>query len=132
MSAIVMRNGDVLRNPWTDSHEDLVTLFKLRDNKVGNFARVEFRPDEPKDLATPAKYKLHVDESVCPDWFTEAKQEKVADKMRGWVKAMIIGGDCDLLCGAFVHILHQLAGAWSKVGGLNGFKLWFKTGKPTT
>jgi hypothetical protein len=35
------------------------------------------------------------------------------------------------LGGAVVHVLHQLASAWSAVGGLNGFKLWFKTGKST-
>ena len=99
-----MKNGDILRNPWTDSHEDLVRLYKLRDTKVGNFARVEFTPKEQTDLDKPNKYVLRVDESVCPEWFTEAKQDKVADKLRAVVKSMIISGDADLLCGG-VYIL---------------------------
>ena len=33
--------------------------------------------------------------------------------------------------GGVVHVLHQCTGAWSKVGGLNGFKLWIKTGNST-
>ena len=32
------------------------------------------------------------------------------------------------VAGAIVHTLHQAAGAWSRVGGWHGFKLWIKTG----
>jgi hypothetical protein len=103
MSAIVLRNGDVLRNPWTDSHEDLVRLFKLVDKKEGAFARVEFRPAEVTDLATPGKYTLRIDEERMSPWFDADMQERVANQMRGWVKTMIIDGDVDLICGgAFI------------------------------
>lgn len=30
--------------------------------------------------------------------------------------------------GGVVHVLHQLAGAWGKVGGWYGFKQWFDHG----
>jgi hypothetical protein len=94
-----MRNGDILHNPWTDSHEDLIRLFKLRDNRMDNFARVEFKPDDPNELATPEKYKLHIDEQRCPDWFDEDMKVKVSEKMRGWIKSRIIDGDADIICG---------------------------------
>jgi hypothetical protein len=102
MSAIVLRTTggfDVLRNPWTDSHEDLVTLFKLRDTRDGSFARVEFTPKDGKSYDEPAAYVLTIDEGRKPDWLDEAMQEKVAKRMRGWVKSMIVDGDVDLLCG---------------------------------
>ena len=98
-SAIVMRNGDILAHPLTDNHEDLIRLHKLRDTKAGAFARVEFKPDRPEDLASPEKYKLTIDEQRCPDWFDEDKQLKVSETMRGWIKAMVIDGDADIIIG---------------------------------
>jgi len=105
-SAIVTRNGDVLANPWTDSHEDLIRLFKLRDNREGSFARVEFTPDEQAELDQPEKYKLTIDEGRCPDWFDEDMKAKVSDKMRGWIKAMVVSDVVDLLCGG-VYVLSK-------------------------
>lgn len=58
LSAVVMKNGDIIYNPYTDAHEDLVALHNLRDNREGKFARVEFKPDDPTDLDKPEKYKL--------------------------------------------------------------------------
>ncbi len=103
-SAIVMRNGDVLHNPWTDSHEDLIRLYKLRDTKGGVFARVEFKPKNLEDIADPKKYLLTIDEYICPEWFNEDMKAKVSDRMRGWINSMIVSGDADLLCGG-VYLL---------------------------
>ena len=98
-SAIVLRNGDILANQYTDSHEDLIRLFKLRDTKEGAFARVEFTPESPDTMDDEKTYKLRIDEQREPEWFDGERKEKVAATMRGWIKAMIISGDVDLLCG---------------------------------
>jgi len=94
-----MKNGDVRFNPYTDSHEELVYLFLLRDTKIGNFARVEFSPATPDKIDDPASYKLQVDESVCPEWFTDAKQAKAATFLRSVVKRMVINSPVKGLCG---------------------------------
>lgn len=89
-----------MHHPLTDNHEDLIRLHKLKDNGTRiNFARVEFKPDDSKDLASPEKYKLIIDEERCPDWFNDDRKLKVSETMRGWIKAMIIDGDADILIG---------------------------------
>ena len=102
MSAIVLRpNGpvEVLRNAWTDSHDDLVELFNLRDNNREAFARVEFCPKKPDTMDQPDTYVLTIDEQRCPEWFDDDLKAKVSNRMRGWVKAMIVSGDVSMLCG---------------------------------
>jgi hypothetical protein len=104
-SAIAVEDGKskggfrLLANQWTESHTDLIALFKLRDDARLRFARVEFYPDNEKDMATPAKYQLHIDEERTPDWFDQQKQDACAEQMRGWIKAMIVEGEAEILCG---------------------------------
>ena len=102
-SAIVTAKGDLLSSPWTDSHEDLVRIFKLNDKpSVRNeprFARVEFRPDEMKDLDEPKKYQLHIDEERTPSWFDAPMQLRIAERLRTQIATMIISGDVEILVG---------------------------------
>lgn len=46
LSAIVLKNGDVLHSPLLDSHSELVQLFQLPDSRLHHqhFAKVEFTP----------------------------------------------------------------------------------------
>ena len=89
----------LLSSPFTESHSDLIALHKLKDNARLTFARVEFYPNDGKDLASPEKYKLHIDEERTPEWFTFEKQDRCAEIMRVWIKAMIIEGEAELLVG---------------------------------
>jgi len=61
MSALVTPKGEVLWSPYTDSHEDLVDLYELVDNGK-TFCRLEFYPDDEKDIIDPKKYNLHIDQ----------------------------------------------------------------------
>ncbi len=94
---------ELLYNPWTDSHEDLVRLFKLNDTatKSGEprFARIEFLPDKPEDMAEPELYKLTIDEARRPEWFTAEKEAKVVARLKLVIASMVIRGDADLICG---------------------------------
>jgi len=104
LSAIVLKNGDVLYNPYTDHHEDLISLHNLRDKRGDEFARVEFKPDDALQLAEPDKYKLTIDQERTPDWFSGDMQTKVADKLRGIVSRMIVRDEKICLIGG-CHIL---------------------------
>src|SRR5690242_14432845 len=103
ISAIVTAKGDVLYNLWTDSHEDLVKLFKLNDTATPRneprFARIEFCPDDTRHMDDLSKYKLNIDEARCPEWFNEKLKNKVIAKLTIVVSGIIIKGDADLLCG---------------------------------
>ena len=89
----------IFRNAWTDSHEDLIRLYNLQDNKEGTFARIEFRPADDADMDKPEKYLLKIDQESTPAWLTTEMQGACAEQMRGWVKSMLITGGVDLLCG---------------------------------
>ena len=102
-SAIITKSGDVLHSPFTDSHEDLVRLFKLNDSAdvrgEPRFARVEFRPEFRKDSADISKYSLLIDAARTPDWFDSAMHASVVSRLSLIIKDMIITGDVDLLVG---------------------------------
>ena len=112
-SSIVTRQGEVLYNQFIDSHETLIQIFKLRDDKpMDYFVRCEFYPQNNNDMGDADKYELKVDENYTPEWFEEFR-ESVTDKMRTIIKNMIVTGERDCLIG----------GTWilkdAKVGFLN-------------
>lgn len=108
-SAIIIKpsqqypKGRLVHNPWTDSHEDLVRIFKLRDER-DNIARVEFTPPTLEDWTVPDNYVLRIDELRTPDWLTDEIQETHVKTLRDIIRSMIVSGDADLLCGC-VYII---------------------------
>ena len=70
LSALVLRNGDVLSHPMLDSHADLVTYFKLPDTSayINHFAKVELRPVDWADAST---WTWTVDEPTLPTWWDD-------------------------------------------------------------
>lgn len=96
-SAIVLKSGELLHNPATQSHEVLIVLHNLRDN--GNdFIRVEYTPkcDNYADLSS---YELTVDEKYTPGWWTEELAEKIRCKLQVIVKRIIITDERKILVG---------------------------------
>ena len=136
-SAIIIKpsqqypKGRLVHNPWTDSHEDLVRIFKLRDER-DNIARVEFTPPAIEDWTIPENYVLRIDEARTPDWLTDEVRETHIKTLRDIIRSMIVSGDADLLCGgayiiasgakvaciksALVHVMWDT----SKVGEMRG------------
>ena len=90
-------------NLWTDRHEDLVRLFKLNDTGTPSgeprFARVEFCPNDTRDMDNLKKYELTIDEERCPEWFDDKMKKAVVARLSLVVKGMIIKGEADILCG---------------------------------
>lgn len=94
-SAIIIPTGEVLHDVHTTLHEDLVTLFKLNDNKPGSLARLEYTGNVLDDIST---YKLRID-GERPDWLTDSMLEKAESKLHQIVKKRIITGEVELLMG---------------------------------
>ena len=99
LSAIVRRNGDILCNPLTDSHEELIALHGLRDSKEGAFARVEYSPPDSASIADLSKYRLTIDEQRTPDWFDESMRDRVTSRLRDIVSRMIVTDHRPILLG---------------------------------
>ena len=102
-SAIVLRNGDILHNPYTDSHEDLIRLRKLDDSSqfINRFVRVEFSPPDNSTLTDVSTYVLKVDEYSTPDWFNDI-WDGVIERLRDIVRQMIVDHDEDVIIGRAV------------------------------
>ena len=104
-SAIVLRTSpnDVLHSQWTDSHEQLIDLFNIKDNREGNICRVEFSPATHCDLDKPEAYKLKIHQERTPDWFTKEHQEKVSAKLKTIIQNMIVDKPMRMMIGgAFI------------------------------
>ena len=89
----------LLMSPWTESHSELVTIFKLRDDGKLRFARVEFSPETMDKAHLVETYTLRIDEERTPEWFTDDMKETVAAKLRAYVSSIIVTGDVALLIG---------------------------------
>jgi len=86
LSALVLPSGEVLTHPMLDSHADLVTRFKLRD-EVGRFAKVELVPGE--DWLDPWTWTLHLDEPTAPEWWDRVA-EQAESTLRTRAEAMVL------------------------------------------
>ncbi len=104
-SAIVVRDEKckggfrLLLSPWTESHSELCIIHKLNDGPRLYFARVEFSPPSMDAAHLIDGYKLNIDEERTPEWFDAEMKEAVADRLRDYVKSIIIDGDVKLLIG---------------------------------
>jgi hypothetical protein len=106
-SAIVIKDESVkhgfrlLVSPWTESHSELCQIFKLNDTAKARlyFARVEYSPPSMDTAHLLDGYKLKIDEGRTPEWFDAEMSERVTEKLRAYVKAMIVDGDVQLLIG---------------------------------
>ena len=106
-SAIILRDEKekggfrLLLSPWTESHSELCTIFKLNDTAKAKlyFARVEFSPPSMDAAHLIDGYKLRIDEERTPEWFSDEMKELVANKLRAYVKSCIVDGAVELLIG---------------------------------
>jgi len=102
LSAVLMKNGDLIWDIATDSHSDLVSMAGLKDTELLHrpFVRVEYAPPDKRDRANIDKYTLRVDErGTLPDWCDESLQEKAAAKMRAIVSQCIVTDERAILVG---------------------------------
>jgi len=96
LSALAFQNGDVFTNDYTDSHDHLLILAGVTEQTGRECCRVEFSPNG--DIDNPATYRLIVDEQREPEWFANVR-ERVENKLRAKVNAMMIRGNRPIICG---------------------------------
>jgi hypothetical protein len=108
-SAIVLRDESskggfrLLLSPWTEHHSELETIFKLRETVRLNYAKVEFTPKNMAEAYKPETYTLRIDEERAPEWFSDEMKDAVTEKLRAYIKSIIVSGDvCLLIGGQFI------------------------------
>jgi hypothetical protein len=107
LSAIVMRNGDVLCDPeHTDSHEDLILAHGLRDSGAlgsggRDWSRVEFVPPKDGDIADLDRWTLTLDEDHAkPSWWDES-EPALRTRLCEMVRAHIVDDKRPILLGGW-------------------------------
>ena len=89
-SCIVMRNGIVYWQVGMDSHDDLISKFKVRDDTTDmeeiSHAKIEIIPDNANKypyLYPDGKWKLIIDERVRPSWLLKTHEDGA---WKAWTK----------------------------------------------
>ena len=81
-SGILGKNYDVFDSPDSDSHEDIVKKYSLKDINIGKdreWVRFEILPLVSLDSINPAEWEYHLDEdgtNELPDWYNPTMAEK--------------------------------------------------------
>lgn len=96
LSAIVLRNGDVLSHPMLDSHSDLVRYYSLPDDRLHHqhFAKVELTPVNWLDAST---WKFRLDEETAPGWWADVAGQAEATLRERVTRMMITTGRKQLI-----------------------------------
>ena len=89
LSAIGIKNGDIICNPNIDSHEDLIKMNDLKESKIRNWTRLEYYPDNENEYHLIEKYKLHVDDDIAI-WITDSLKKKWIKKLNAKLSRIII------------------------------------------
>ena len=95
-SAIVKKNGTVLFDEMSDSHEDVIDKYKLKDETADpellEFARIEITPPRGDVFAPTKDWIFKIDQSCTPVWFTDKNKKDCYKKLKTFAsKAIIVG-----------------------------------------
>jgi hypothetical protein len=97
LSAVVLRNGDVLTHPMLDSHSELIQRFKLPDTHAyhQHFAKVELTP--VGDWLDVSAWKFRLDEETAPGWWADVAESVEAELRRRADKMILRDGEHRLI-----------------------------------
>ena len=127
-SAIIKKNGDMVEySEYTDSHEDLISAAKLRDDGVGqDFVRIKLLPpDKLKGIEDVKNWEFKVDQSDTPNWWNDLVEKSEAKVRRRVKRMLIIDEERDILVGG-CHILIN-----SKINNFIGGRIAWLLGEST-
>ena len=91
-SCIIDRKGQVYWLKKSNSHEDIIHINKLKDNKIEdrNFVRIEIVPKDEKEVTRNKKdWIFKVDEvKTLPKWYTKNKKQNEKLCWEEWKKSV--------------------------------------------
>ena len=93
-ASMIVTKTKVLWSEKTDSHEDIIEEFSLKEKNVRNevnFVRVEICPPDG-DLTLPKKqWKYQIDQDLIPNWYDAEEAEKaVRLALPDWIKRKVL------------------------------------------
>ena len=86
-SGVIDKNGEVYWKFGMDSHEDIISHFKLKDDsgdkRTVKIARFEIAPANG-DYLNPDEWKFRLDEQVRPEWMNECYEGFCWKAQKAW------------------------------------------------
>jgi len=102
-SAVFSRSGEMYYDPTLDSHEEIISVYRMRDAAFSHICRCELIPPFPveeisdnkpdlgfADWVRLANWHFSIDEARTPDWVDEEMEQKMREKMEGAVRKMFV------------------------------------------
>ena len=90
-SGVIDENGEVYWKMGMDSHEDIISHFKLKDDsgdkRTVKIARFEIAPANG-DYFNPDEWRFKLDEEVRPDWFNGGYEKICWDAQGAWKRKL--------------------------------------------
>ena len=82
-SAIVLKNGEMIYDLNTSSHENLIEKAGIKDDTADadklTFARIEITPKDGNVFVKKKDWYLKIDQSIIPVWFSKELERKCID-----------------------------------------------------
>jgi len=95
MASFVLTKDNVYWSATTDSHDEILSEFGLKDTGLAGkieILRVEISPENDNYLATRNDWKYRVDQDLLPDWAEKEKdEERTRSALESWWKACVVG-----------------------------------------
>jgi len=91
-ASFVVTKGNVFWSRNTDSHEEIIREFDLKEmvNRAVTLVRVEIMPPNRKFAAPPQEWQWHVDQDILPKWWDEKDAERRCRvELKAWIKAKV-------------------------------------------
>lgn len=102
LSSIQIKDGSLLHHFGVSSHEDIIAIFGLKDDKpIPDFVRLEYTPPTPFSLDFD-QWNFKVDQDLLPDWFDPEYAKRVCRKFV--VSQPVMDGEYDALAGQYYFV----------------------------
>jgi hypothetical protein len=138
-SGVIDKNGEVYWKMGMDSHEDIISHFKIKDDsgdkRTVKIARFEIAPANG-DYLNPDEWRFKLDEEVRPGWLNGGYEKICWDAQKEWKQKL----DKILVRKPIVHpfkivppkkitkehlsLLKNWASVWASVGASVGASVW--------
>jgi hypothetical protein len=122
-ASFIVTENRVLWHPNSDSHEDIIELYGIRDDgRKCDFVRVEILPPEGNILLPLDKWRYRTDRDVVPGWYDPREAEiAVRAELPKWYEAKCIhvpeGETLVIGAGIVRHILSGKASVRARGSG---------------
>ena len=120
LSGITKQNGDMIINPFIDSHDELEQIYNLKDGERQYYVKWELTPSNT--IFDIKDYKFRIDEDREPDWLDIDFKERIEKQAREYLSRLYKKDLKDIILLNEVAILENCTVKWTKFSLIKAMK----------